>query len=461
MLALPRTVATTAPGLFIPMFRGVLHVDISKMLERIRKLLFSPKAEWPVIAAESATLKDIYVPYVVIMAAVPAVAGFIKGSLIGYSAFGMSIRLPIGAGLANMLAGYALALVLVFVMALIINALAGTFGGQKNQAQALKTAAWAWCAVWLAGIGVLIPLLGVLLTLAGIGWTIYLLYTGLPHTMQCPPEKAGAYTATTIVIAIIASLVLAWIVGSATGITALKSGAISGAATERGSAKVTFDKDSRLGKIAAMAERMEEAGKQLEQRGKEMEASGREMERSGREAGRDAQAGAEALGAMMGALAGREDGKPAESMPADALRAFLPETIGKLERRSLSAKRESAMGVYSTTASASYADDAGEHDVKITITDTPMMAGTMALANMFTQESESENDGRYEKTWSEDGQRYEAKWDKRNGRGSWKMSYADRFQIEVTGKAEGLDELRKLATGLDLKGIARAAAESD
>src|SRR5947207_101669 len=44
--------------------------------------------------------------------------------------------------------------------------------------------------------------------LAGF-YSIYLIYTGLPVLMRCPPAKAGAYTAVVVVCSIVAMIVLA------------------------------------------------------------------------------------------------------------------------------------------------------------------------------------------------------------------------------------------------------------
>ena len=97
---------------------------------------------------------DLYKNYIIVLAAIPAVFGFLKMSLIGVSIpFAGTIRIGIGAGLSNMLLTYVLSLVGVFVLALIIDALAPTFGGQKDQTQALKTVAYAYTASWVAGFG--------------------------------------------------------------------------------------------------------------------------------------------------------------------------------------------------------------------------------------------------------------------------------------------------------------------
>ena len=55
------------------------------MVDRIKNILLTPKAEWTVIAGETAPNGDILKSYVLPLAAIPAIAGFICGSLIGHS----------------------------------------------------------------------------------------------------------------------------------------------------------------------------------------------------------------------------------------------------------------------------------------------------------------------------------------------------------------------------------------
>ena len=192
-------------------------MDIDKLIKRIKSILTSPKTEWPVIAGEPATVSDLYKNYIMILAAIPAVVGFIKGSLIGYSVYGMSVRAPIGSGLVGMVLGYALSLVSIYVVALVIDALAPTFGAQKNQTQALKSVAYAWTASWVIGLGMIIPEIGMLFLLAGLVYSIYLLYLGLPATMKCPPEKAAGYTALSIICAIVLNLIIGAVVQGIVG----------------------------------------------------------------------------------------------------------------------------------------------------------------------------------------------------------------------------------------------------
>lgn len=196
-------------------------MDFARLIARVKAILGSPGTEWPLIAAEPASAHDLYTGYVAILAALPAIAGFIKGSLIGHGAFGIMVRTPVGAGLAGMLLHYTLSLLVVYLVALIVDALAPSFGGQRSPVQALKSVAYAWTAGWIGGVAVILPWLGWLIALAGVGYGIYLLFLGLPYTMKCPPERAGGYAAASVAIAIVLSWVIGLIVAGTIGTAAL------------------------------------------------------------------------------------------------------------------------------------------------------------------------------------------------------------------------------------------------
>ncbi len=171
------------------------------LVDRVKAILVTPQKEWPVIEAESATPASLYTGYIIPLAAIPAVAGFVGMSMFGLRVLGMSVRVPVSTGLTNAVVVYVLALAGVFVLALIIDALAPSFGGQKSQIQALKLAAYSSTASWLAGIFLIIPALSIL-SIVGI-YSLYLLYLGLPVMMKSPPDKSVAYTVVVILVAIV------------------------------------------------------------------------------------------------------------------------------------------------------------------------------------------------------------------------------------------------------------------
>jgi hypothetical protein len=183
------------------------------LIARVKNIILSPMTEWPVIDGEASTPRDIYVQYVAPLAAIGAIAGFIGRSIIGVSVpfTGLTFRTPFVSGLTTALVMYALAFLSVFVVSLIIDALAPTFGGQKDSLRALKVAAYSYTPAWIAAVFQILPSLGII-GLIGSLYGIYLFYLGLPVLMRCPKDKAVGYTAVVFVCVIGISLVIGEVV---------------------------------------------------------------------------------------------------------------------------------------------------------------------------------------------------------------------------------------------------------
>jgi hypothetical protein len=167
------------------------------LVERVKGIILSPKTEWPVIAGEPGDAAYLFRNYVAILAAIPAVCGFIGAVLAGA---------PIIAALIVAVFKYILAFVSVYIVAWVVNLLAPTFASQKSFPNALKVTVYSYTPSWLAGVFFLIPALGFLKILGLYG--LYLLYLGLPPLMKTPPEKAIWYTIVSVVLAIIVWIVL-------------------------------------------------------------------------------------------------------------------------------------------------------------------------------------------------------------------------------------------------------------
>lgn len=168
------------------------------LVERVKAILLTPKTEWQVIEGETGDATYLFTNYVAILVAIPAVAAFL-----GYSIAGLGV----GRALISAIFSYVLGCAAWYVEALVIDALAPTFGGVKNSSNALKVAAYSSTAAWVAGIFQLIPLLSVL-SLLGALYGIYLLWLGLPVLMKVPQNRATAYTASVIGVMIAIAIVL-------------------------------------------------------------------------------------------------------------------------------------------------------------------------------------------------------------------------------------------------------------
>ena len=132
------------------------------LVQRVKGILLTPKAEWERIDLEPATPAGLYRGYIVILAAIAPICTVIGSLVFGFSFFGVTIRpSPVNVIVSAALA-YLMSLVAVYVVALVIDALAPNFGAEKNRIQALKVATYAWTAAWIGGVFNLIPALALI-----------------------------------------------------------------------------------------------------------------------------------------------------------------------------------------------------------------------------------------------------------------------------------------------------------
>ena len=176
------------------------------LVDRAKDILVAPAAEWQRIDAEPATIGGLFTSYVMILAAIPAVAMAIGLFLFmprGVTVYGLYYGLSTGGIIAGAVLQYVMNLVGVYVVGLIIDALAPTFGSAKNQLQAMKVAAYYPTAAWVAGALMIVPQLGVVALLVGGIYSLYLLYLGLPILMKTPQDKQVGYFVVTLIAAIV------------------------------------------------------------------------------------------------------------------------------------------------------------------------------------------------------------------------------------------------------------------
>jgi len=166
------------------------------LVDRVKNILLSPKTEWPAIAGEAATVQSLYVGYVLILAAIGPIAMAIRGGVLGATVA---------------LISYGVGLAVTYLLALIVDVLAPTFGGEKNFMQSLKLTAYSYTAAWIAGIFNLIPGIGGIIGLIGAIYSFYTFYLGVAVMKKCPQDKAIAYT----IVVVICGILLGFALGGA------------------------------------------------------------------------------------------------------------------------------------------------------------------------------------------------------------------------------------------------------
>lgn len=175
------------------------------LLGRVKNILMQPQKEWDVIAREEASAGALATGYVVPLAAISAVAGLL-GALL-YSGFYLG-------GITWLLADVVWVLLCsvlgFFVCGILINALASTFGSEKDQMRAYQLSAYSATAGLLGGVGALLGALAPAVSLVAFIYSVMLLYMGLPRLMKTPEDKRVPYVATIIILAIVFFAVVSW-----------------------------------------------------------------------------------------------------------------------------------------------------------------------------------------------------------------------------------------------------------
>ncbi len=176
------------------------------LVERARGIIVSPATEWQVIDREPGDAGFLFTNYVAILAAIPAVCGFIGWVLLG---------VPIVMALVIALTRYIMSFVTCYVVAYIVDQVAPSFGGRRDFESALKLVVYAATPLWLAGVFLLIPGLG-FLAILGL-YAIYLLWIGIPPLMRAPQDRALVYTVVVIlcvfVVVALFGIVVSLVVG--------------------------------------------------------------------------------------------------------------------------------------------------------------------------------------------------------------------------------------------------------
>jgi len=394
---------------------------------RVRNILLTPNTEWPAIAEESTPVGAVVTGYVMPLAAIGAIAGFIGGSLVGMSLpFLGRYRVPIMTGLAGAVFTFVVAIVGVFILAFIINALAPTFGAQKDANKAFKVAVYSYTPGWIAGALQIVPALGILGIVAAL-YGLYLLYLGLPTLMKCPREKAVGYTAVVVVCAIVLSIVVTSIGGLIVGTAPLSLGSTSGSSTEP-----QFAPDSAMGRLEALGRKLEESGTKMEQ-----------AQKTGDTAAETA-AAFEGLGALLGG------GKRVDPVSIDQLKPLVPDQFAGLARQSSNAERNGVAGIMVAKAEASYGDGAG-HSATLEITDSGGATGLLGLASWANVQGERENDQVSERTERVGDRLVHHRISKTGGTHEYNVVIADRFIVTATGAGIEFDALRSAVSDLDLQ----------
>jgi len=182
-------------------------MDFNFIIQRVIGILTKPNQEWEKIKGEQTDIVSLFMKYAIVLAAIPAIAGFFGWIAIGKSYMGYTVRMPFGRGILLLAFTYILSLAGVFLLGFVIDVLATNFGSTKNLDEAVKIAVYSSTASWVAGVLSIIPILAPLGLLAGL-YSLYLLYLGIKIVKTPAKDKEVSYFIVTIIAYIVITIMV-------------------------------------------------------------------------------------------------------------------------------------------------------------------------------------------------------------------------------------------------------------
>ena len=192
------------------------------MIQHIPGLLFNPDGEWRKL--EPSANRGANLLYAVLMALIPAAAWYHGTTAVGWQVGeGDTIRLTAGSAMELIVLFYAAMVASVVAIGYFIHWMADNYGARSSLMHGITVAGFTATPLFLTGAIGVFPALSIALPLGivGLGWSLWLLYTGIPVVMHVPRERgflfASAVVAVCLVIliAIMCGSVILWDMGFA------------------------------------------------------------------------------------------------------------------------------------------------------------------------------------------------------------------------------------------------------
>lgn len=182
------------------------------LVDRVKKIMLTPKAEWTVIHVEKMSVQEIYVQYLVLLAALPAAGQLLSVGRFG--GFGYALRMAIITYLASLVGAY--------VSSFVVDNLATNFASTRSMNNAFKLVAYGMTPGLIAGVLAFLPGIGTLASLAGAVYGIYLFYLGLPVLMNTPQDKVVPYMIVSFLVLLVVYFILMWLLAMVLGVSFLR-----------------------------------------------------------------------------------------------------------------------------------------------------------------------------------------------------------------------------------------------
>lgn len=192
------------------------------MIHHVLGLFTHPDQEWREIRGEEESISHMYLTHTLILAAIPVVSAFIGTTQMGWVMGDRPpVKLTVESALWMSIMSYVAMLGGVAIMGAFIHWMARTYDANPSMARCIAFATYTATPLFVGGLAALYPdlALGMVVGLAAISYTVFLLYVGLPTFMNIPTDEGFLFSSSVlavglvVLVAIMAATVIIWGLG--------------------------------------------------------------------------------------------------------------------------------------------------------------------------------------------------------------------------------------------------------
>lgn len=200
------------------------------MIQHTFGLLFRPSHQWRSISELPQSSQNILVLYPFVFAILPAVAWYWGTSRVGWTVgtYDEVIKLTEASALQVNILFYCVMVAAVGAIGYFIHWMSDTYGAENSTiAKGIMIAGLTSTPLFVAGLVGFYPVLWIdlLIGVAAISWSVYLMYLGIPIVMHIPQERGFLFSSAILAISLVILVcimvisILAWDYGAAPAFT--------------------------------------------------------------------------------------------------------------------------------------------------------------------------------------------------------------------------------------------------
>lgn len=182
------------------------------MIQHTFGLLVRPRAQWQAVADLPQSSFKTLILYPCFLAILPAVAWYYGTSQVGWTVgeHGETIKLTAQSARQICVLFYLTMVACIAVIGWFIHWMADTYGAESTPTHGIVIAGLTATPLFIAGLVGFYPLLWIdlLVGVAAVSWSVYLMYLGIPIVMKIPEERGFLFSSAVLAIAMVIMICL-------------------------------------------------------------------------------------------------------------------------------------------------------------------------------------------------------------------------------------------------------------